>query len=138
MYFENAHNPSIQSITDTTADLIGLMTGQKLLWSDVETAIGRPMHMDKPKHQEIALRYLKRKATDIYVPKPAPASPGVADTLASALQTIATAFQLPCKPTRKQLDAMARTVLEITACPAEFDADSARTAIYTAFGHDVA
>lgn len=60
-----------------------------------------------------------------------------AKTLASALQTIATAFQLPCKPTRKQLDAMARTVLEITACPGDYTPESARQAIYAAFGHEV-
>lgn len=65
-------------------------------------------------------------------------SDGHSDTLASALQTIATAFQHPGKPTRKQLDAMARTVLEITACPGDYTPESARTAIYAAFGHEVA
>ena len=59
------------------------------------------------------------------------------DLYESALETIATCYQNPCKPTRKQLDAMARTILEITACPGDFDASSARLAIYAAFGHAV-
>lgn len=65
-------------------------------------------------------------------------SDGHSDTLASALQTIATAFQHPGKPNRKPLDAMARTVLEITACPGDYTPESARQAIYKAFGHEVA
>ena len=58
-------------------------------------------------------------------------------TLASALQTIATCYQHPGKPRREQLDALTRTILEITACPGDYTPESARSAVYSAFGHEV-
>ena len=58
-------------------------------------------------------------------------------TLVTAMQTIATCHQHPGKPTRKQLDALSRAILEITACPGDYSPESARQAIYSAFGHDV-
>ena len=36
-----------------------------MLWSDIEQAIGRPMRMDDPRHIDIALRYVRRKNTEL-------------------------------------------------------------------------
>jgi hypothetical protein len=58
-------------------------------------------------------------------------------TLATAMQTLATCYQHPVKPTRKQLDALSRVILEITAYPGDYNPESARSAVYGAFGFEV-
>ena len=62
------------------------------------------------------------------------ASGETAKTLACTLQTIASCYQHPAKPTRKQVDALSRVILEIVACPGDYNAESARSAVYVAFG----
>lgn len=56
-----------------------------------------------------------------------------AQTLASALETLANCFQNPTKPTRKQLILMARTCLDIVACPTGYNPETVRASMYAAF-----
>lgn len=130
MYLENLRSDEMERIAYLTGDTMAA------------TAFGS---LDETRYEVQRLEYqieeletknsaLRDKYDDLLLEA---VTAGAAETLASALQTIATCYQHPGKPTRKQLDAMTRTIIEITARPGDYTPESARQAIYAAFGHDV-
>ena len=130
MYLETLRNNEIERIAYLTGDTMAAMA-----FGDLDESIGEVARLenDLEKAQSETAR-LQEELDNLEASK---SSDGHSETLASVLTTIATAFQLPSKPTRKHLDAMARAILEITARPGDYTPESARTAIYSAFGHDV-
>jgi len=62
---ENRRQPPKTAVQSAITEELGaLMAENRLLWSDIEASIGRPMRIDDKLHQQIALRYVKRKMAD--------------------------------------------------------------------------
>lgn len=119
MYLENLRNNEVERIAYLTGDYMAVRAFAALddAERELSTAEGRLSDLEDAAEAD----------TD-----------NVTAVMESTLSTIACCYQLPGKVNKDALLKMARTVIDIIATPYGYTPDSARQAVYKAFGHEVA